>query len=221
MPARDYLQLSKNMNLSDGDDKIRIAIDLTGIFNDWHGDYSLLNEFLYNRGRELLPYLDEMTADYFPMRSKIIKNLKSRDPWIVAWLLRQIFVSDDVAMTVAAIEEILADGADLVAVTGGMSVDPDDQTPAGIRAAGGRVVTYGAPTFPGAMFMLAYIGDVPVVGLPGCVMYFRASIFDLVVPRIVAGERLTRKDITVLGHGGFCSGCNQCRYPVCGFGKGH
>ena len=135
-------------------------------------------------------------------------------------VLRQIFVSDDVAMTVTAIDDILAAGADLVAVTGGMSVDPDDQTPAGIRAAGGRVVTYGAPTFPGAMFMLAYIGDVPVVGLPGCVMYFRASIFDLVVPRIVAGEHLMKKDITVLGHGGFCAGCSQCRYPFCGFGKG-
>ncbi len=134
-------------------------------------------------------------------------------------ILRQIFVSDDVEMTVAAIHEILSAGADLVAVTGGMSVDPDDQTPAGIRAAGGRVETYGAPTFPGAMFMLAYIGEVPVVGLPGCVMYFRASIFDLVVPRLVAGEHLTKKDITVLGHGGFCAGCKECRYPVCGFGK--
>jgi molybdenum cofactor synthesis domain-containing protein len=134
-------------------------------------------------------------------------------------VLRQIFVSDDVEMTVAAIHEILSAGAELVAVTGGMSVDPDDQTPAGIRAAGGRVETYGAPTFPGAMFMLAYIGEVPVVGLPGCVMYYRASIFDLVVPRLVAGERLTKADITVLGHGGFCSGCKQCRYPICGFGK--
>jgi len=135
-------------------------------------------------------------------------------------VLRQIFVSDDIDMTVAAIGEIIASGADLVAVTGGMSVDPDDQTPAGIRAAGGRVVTYGAPTFPGAMFMLAYIGDVPVVGLPGCVMYFRASIFDLVVPRLVTGEHLTKQDITVLGHGGYCAGCSECRYPVCGFGKG-
>ena len=72
-----------------------------------------------------------------------------------------------------------------------MSVDPDDLTPAAIRAAGGRVVTYGAPVLPGAMFMLAYIGDVPVVGLPGCVMYYKASIFELVVPRLLAGERLS------------------------------
>lgn len=134
-------------------------------------------------------------------------------------VLRQVFVSDDIDMTVKAIRELLDDGAELIAVTGGMSVDPDDQTPASIRAAGGNAITYGSPIFPGAMFMLAYIGDVPVVGLPGCVMYYKASIFDLVVPRIVAGENLTRSDIVAMGHGGFCANCPDCRYPVCGFGK--
>jgi molybdenum cofactor synthesis domain-containing protein len=135
-------------------------------------------------------------------------------------VIRQELVSDDVDMTVAAISGLIADGAELVAVTGGMSVDPDDQTPASIRAAGGKVVVYGAPIFPGAMFMLATIGEVPVVGLPGCVMYYRSSIFDLVVPRVMAGENVTREDIEAMGHGGFCEGCSDCRYPVCGFGKG-
>ncbi len=134
-------------------------------------------------------------------------------------VLRQVFVSDDVEMTVHAIHKLAEDGAELIAVTGGMSVDPDDQTPAAIRAAGGNVVTYGSPTFPGAMFMLAYLNDLPVVGLPGCVMYYRASIFDLIVPRIVAGESLTRADVVAMGHGGFCAGCQTCRYPLCGFGK--
>ncbi len=128
-------------------------------------------------------------------------------------------MADDVEKTVAAIHGFLDKGAGLVAVTGGMSVDPDDQTPAAIRAAGGEVVTYGAPTFPGAMFMLAYVKGVPVVGLPGCVMYYRASVFDLVVPRIVAGETLTRADIVAMGHGGLCAGCPDCRYPICPFGK--
>lgn len=135
-------------------------------------------------------------------------------------VLRQELVSDDVAMTRDAILELIADGAELVAVTGGMSVDPDDRTPTSIRAAGGEVVTYGAPTFPGAMFMLARIGDVAVVGLPGCVMYARVSIFDLVVPRIVAGEEVSRDDILALGHGGYCESCETCHFPVCGFGKG-
>ena len=135
-------------------------------------------------------------------------------------VFKEILVSDDVEMTVKAIQDLLDEGAEFIAVTGGMSVDPDDQTPASIRAAGGNVVTYGAPTFPGAMFMLAYIGETPVVGLPGCVMYHQASIFDLTVPRIVAGEKLTRDDIIAMGHGGYCFNCPECRYPVCAFGKG-
>jgi molybdopterin biosynthesis enzyme len=135
-------------------------------------------------------------------------------------VMDQVFVSDDTAMTVAAIEDFISGGADMVVLTGGMSVDPDDQTPASIKAAGADIITYGAPTFPGAMFLLAYIGNVPVLGLPGCVMYHRASIFDLIVPRILAGETVTREDVVKLGHGGFCAGCETCRYPVCSFGKG-
>jgi hypothetical protein len=133
-------------------------------------------------------------------------------------VLRQILVPDNVAMTVQAIHDLLSEGAGMIVVTGGMSVDPDDRTPASIRAAGGREVTYGSPTFPGAMFMLAYIGDIPVVGVPGCAMYNKATVFDLLVPRILAGDRLTRGDITALGHGGLCLGCSDCRFPNCGFG---
>jgi hypothetical protein len=128
-------------------------------------------------------------------------------------------VSDDMDMTVAAIREFIDGGARFIAVTGGMSVDPDDLTPAAIRRAGGDVVFYGAPVLPGAMFLLAYIGDVPVVGLPGCVMYYRASIFDLVVPRLLAGDTVTHADIIRMGHGGFCASCKTCRYPLCSFGK--
>lgn len=135
-------------------------------------------------------------------------------------VMGQAFVSDNISMTVQAMRDFLADGAEMLAVTGGMSVDPDDQTPAAIRATGARVVSYGAATFPGAMFMLAYLGEVPVVGLPACVMYYRASVFDLIVPRIVAGETITRADVASLGHGGLCALCPECRYPICGFGKG-
>lgn len=135
-------------------------------------------------------------------------------------VFRQELVSDDVEMTVAAIQGLLEDGAQMIAVTGGMSVDPDDRTPAAIRAAGGEDVIYGAPVLPGAMFLLARIGDVPVIGLPGCVMYHRSSIFDLVVPRILAGLPVSREDIAALGHGGLCRGCPECRYPACSFGKG-
>ena len=135
-------------------------------------------------------------------------------------VLGKRLVSDDQAMTAGAIRDCLEEGAEFIVVTGGMSVDPDDRTPAAIRAAGAQVVTYGAPIFPGAMFMLAHIGDVPVLGLPGCVMYYRASIFDMVVPRLLCGLDVTRDNILALGYGGFCEGCAVCRYPACGFGKG-
>lgn len=133
--------------------------------------------------------------------------------------LGQILVSDSVELIVQAVGKFLDEGAEMIAVTGGMSVDPDDVTPAGIRASGGRVVTYGAPVLPGAMFMLAYIGQVPVLGLPGCVMYHNTSIFDLVLPRIMAGEQILRADFIRLGHGGLCTLCSECRYPNCSFGK--
>ncbi|THB68944.1 MAG: molybdopterin-binding protein [Desulfovibrio sp.] len=135
-------------------------------------------------------------------------------------VLDQRFTSDDPELTAQAIREFIGQDAHMVVCTGGMSVDPDDQTPASIRAVAHEVVTYGSPTFPGAMFMLAYAGDVPILGLPGCVMYHKASIFELVVPRMLAGERLTRQDIARMGHGGLCAGCGDCRYPLCPFGKG-
>ncbi len=134
-------------------------------------------------------------------------------------IMRKEIVSDDLDMTISAIKSLVADGAGMIAVTGGMSVDPDDLTPAAIRGAGGEVISYGAPVLPGAMFMLAYINQVPVVGLPGCVMYYRASIFDLIVPRLLAGERISKSDIVQIGHGGFCSSCKSCRFPKCSFGK--
>jgi molybdenum cofactor synthesis domain-containing protein len=134
-------------------------------------------------------------------------------------VVKQMFVPDEIDRTVQAIHDFVAGGIDLIALTGGMSVDPDDQTSAAIKAAGAEVVIYGVPVLPGAMFMLARIGDIPVVGLPGCVLYYHATIFDLIIPRIVAGEGVTAQDIIRLGHGGFCPVCEECRYPMCPFGK--
>jgi molybdenum cofactor synthesis domain-containing protein len=132
---------------------------------------------------------------------------------------QQRIVPDSTELIAQAIAEFIGEGVELVAVTGGMSVDPDDVTPAGIKAAGGKIITYGAPALPGAMFLLAYIGSIPVLGLPGCVMYHKTTIFDLIVPRILAGEVIGREDIIKLGHGGLCANCEECRYPDCSFGK--
>ena len=133
-------------------------------------------------------------------------------------------LSDDgTEHTRAAIAELLDAEMDMVLCTGGMSVDPDDRTPAAIKATGARIVTYGAPVLPGAMFLLAYYEkdgrQVPIMGLPGCVMYSPATIFDIILPRVVAGSAWTRREITRLGIGGLCMECKVCHYPVCPFGK--
>lgn len=134
-------------------------------------------------------------------------------------VIKQIFVSDDVRMIVDAVNELLEMGTEMIIVTGGMSVDSDDVTPAGIRESGANIISYGAPVLPGAMFLIAYKNEIPILGLPGCVMYSKRTIFDLMLPRIIVGERITRGDIAKLGHGGMCLNCKVCNFPVCSFGK--
>ncbi|MBQ7241890.1 MAG: molybdopterin-binding protein, partial [Firmicutes bacterium] len=119
-----------------------------------------------------------------------------------------------------ALDNMRKTDAELILCTGGMSVDPDDNTPGAIKESGAEIVTYGAPVLPGAMFLLGYYeGGFPVMGLPGCVMYADTTIFDIILPRILAGVKVNKKDIAVLGNGGLCLGCDECRYPVCPFGK--
>ena len=134
-------------------------------------------------------------------------------------VVNKSYVPDSVEMTSQTILELKEQGVDMILLTGGMSVDPDDLTPASIRAAGGETIIYGVPVLPGAMFMLAYLDGIPVMGLPGCVMYHKASVFDLIVPRLVAGQKVTKQEILQLGYGGFCLKCKTCVYPDCNFGK--
>jgi len=134
-------------------------------------------------------------------------------------LLGQSFADDNVEMIQEKIREHIENGAEMVLVTGGMSVDPDDLTPTAIKGLGGDLVTYGTPVLPGAMLLLAYLDGIPIMGLPGCVMYSRKTVFDLVATRILAGERLTRLEIAKYGHGGLCLECPVCTYPHCHFGK--
>ena len=128
---------------------------------------------------------------------------------------------DDADEITAAIAKMADEGAELILCTGGMSVDPDDRTPLAIRNAGAHIVSYGAPVLPGAMFLMAYLPDGrPVCGLPGCVMYAKRTIFDLVLPRLLADVPVTPQWLAGLGHGGLCLGCDVCHFPNCGFGKG-
>jgi molybdenum cofactor synthesis domain-containing protein len=138
-----------------------------------------------------------------------------------AEVTHHVLLPDDHAAVTEKIKEFLADGVDMVLCTGGMSVDPDDKTPLAIKNAGVNVVTYGAPVLPGAMFLLSYTDDGrPVCGLPGCVMYAKRTIFDLVLPYLAAGVPVTKEQIAAYGEGGLCLNCKVCTWPNCGFGKG-
>ena len=127
---------------------------------------------------------------------------------------------DGVDAISAAIADAREQDVDLVICTGGMSVDPDDNTPGAIKASGARIVSYGSPVLPGAMLLLGYYDDgTPVLGLPGCAMYAKATVFDLVLPRIAAGIELAKRDIAAMGEGGLCLGCKPCTFSRCPFGK--
>jgi len=155
------------------------------------------------------------------------------------------YAPDDKGFIVDRLRELLNAGADLLITTGGMSVDPDDVTRFAIRELGAGDIVYGSAVLPGAMFLIAYLENaecgmrnaelasdakhselrtqnsalVPILGIPACGMYARTTIFDLILPRVLAGERIGRKEMAALGHGGLCLKCEVCRYPVCPFGK--
>lgn len=135
-------------------------------------------------------------------------------------IIRQVILPDEKEMIseniIKAIEE---DQVDMVICTGGMSVDPDDVTPSAIKDCNGEIVTYGAPVLPGAMFLLAYYKNTPILGVPSCAMYSKRTIFDLVLPRVLADEKLTLEDIAAYGNGGMCLSCEVCSFPHCSFGK--
>lgn len=130
-----------------------------------------------------------------------------------------LFAPDEQRRIVAGIKELLDAGSKLVMVAGGMSVDPDDISRVAIAAAGVQDIVYGTPVLPGAMFLYGRIGSIPVLGLPACVLFYKATALDLFLPRILAGEVITRADLAAMAHGGLCLGCPDCRYPVCPFGK--
>ena len=134
-------------------------------------------------------------------------------------ILDLVFLPDDDNRIAAAARDLVARGANLLITTGGMSVDPDDRTRHALKKAGARDMVYGSAVLPGAMFMVTYLDQVPVLGIPACGMYSARTILDLVMPRVLAGEKITRREIAMLGHGGMCLHCKTCTFPVCPFGK--
>ncbi|MGP1419756.1 MAG: molybdopterin-binding protein, partial [Sphaerochaetaceae bacterium] len=126
---------------------------------------------------------------------------------------------DDADMIRGRVKDYLAAGADLLILTGGMSVDPDDITPAAIRSLGAEIVSHGVPSQPGNMTMVAYIGDVAVLGVPGAAISLPTTMFDVLLPQVFSGLKLAKSDLTNLGGGGLCQNCGQCHFPNCTFGR--
>ena len=133
--------------------------------------------------------------------------------------LKKIIVPDEPRAIADAVMEMKQLGCDLILTTGGLSVDPDDVTRIGIKKTGAQILAYGSPVLPGAMFLYALLDNVVILGLPACVFYHPATIFDLVLPRILGGEQLHKKELAEMGHGGLCMNCMECRFPDCSFGK--
>jgi molybdenum cofactor synthesis domain-containing protein len=131
------------------------------------------------------------------------------------------FAPDNTKIIRQAICAHIDRGCDLILLSGGMSVDPDDVTRKGIRLAGADEIHYGAAVLPGAMFLVAYIDNVPLIGVPACGLHHRITVLDLVLPRILSGEHIGKKELAFLGHGGLCKDCDECSYPHCPFGKGN
>lgn len=145
----------------------------------------------------------------------ILEKLKPYNSEIIGKAL----CPDDKEIIKEKAREFLDKGATMIIFTGGMSVDPDDMTPTSIIELGGKLISYGAPVLPGSMFLLSYLGDIPMMGLPGCVMFAKKTVFDLVLERVMTGERLTKADIMRYATGGLCQSCEVCHYPNCTFGK--
>ena len=135
------------------------------------------------------------------------------------WIEKKMVATDDPEMISNALLALKAAGCELIIATGGLSVDPDDVTRKGVRMAGAEIISYGAPILPGAMFLNARLGEVPILGLPACVFYHKRTVYDLMLPRLLAGEQPTSEQIAAMGHGGLCLNCEVCHFPACPFGR--
>ena len=171
-------------------------------------DYGVVttgNEVFYKRIEDTFtPVIESKMAEYDS--KMIVHTISDDDPEHIKSAIKAMIDNPDIKMIIC---------------TGGMSVDPDDKTPLAIKESGAHIVSYGAPVLPGAMFLMGYLEDGrPIIGLPGCVMYAGRTIFDLVLPRIMANVEVTEDYLEGLGHGGLCLGCKPCHFPFCTFGRG-
>jgi hypothetical protein len=134
-------------------------------------------------------------------------------------IVHKIIVPDNVDMIARALRELKVKGSEIIVACGGLAVDADDVTVAGVTRVGAEIISYGAPVMPGAMFLYAMWEGIPILGAQAAVIYNPTTIFDLILPRVLAEEKISKEDIVELGHGGLCLNCEKCSFPVCPFGK--
>jgi len=153
------------------------------------------------------------------VQDKFTETLAKKVEAYGAQVMYSVIVPDDEKMIADAILDMKAHGCELIFACGGFSVDPDDVTAEGVERSGAKVIAYGAPVMPGSMCLVAYLDGIPVLGAPACAIWNKATVIEALLPKMLAGEKLTRRDVVELGHGGLCLSCEPCMYPVCPFCK--
>jgi hypothetical protein len=187
---------------------VRIAREAAGVF--FIKELSHPRTFLVITGNEVYHGLIE--DKFAPILRKKLRSLGCS-------IVDTCFAPDDRSRIARSIRDSVTKGAELILVAGGMSVDPDDVSRVGIAEAGAEDVVYGTPVLPGAMLLYGRVSRIPILGVPACVLFHNATVLDLILPRVLAGEIITREDVAALAHGGLCLQCELCRYPLCPFGK--
>lgn len=176
---------------------------------------------------ELLPYQNKKVGVIITGSEVYHGRIKDRFEPVIRSKMKQYpseivgisICDDDLDMIVGAARAHLEKGADLLIFTGGMSVDPDDLTPTAIRQLGADIITHGVPAQPGNMTLVAYLGDIPILGIPGAAISLPTTIFDVLLPQVFAGQRIAKEELLNLAEGGLCQMCKTCHWPNCTFGR--
>ncbi len=153
------------------------------------------------------------------IKDKFGETIRKKVELLGSVVNHQAIVPDDEGLITRAVLDMRDRGSEVIFVCGGLSVDPDDVTVEAVAKTGARIVSYGAPVMPGAMFLFAMLGDIPILGAPAAVIFHDATIIDVILPRVLADQPVGRDDIIALGHGGLCLDCDGCAYPICPFSK--
>jgi hypothetical protein len=153
------------------------------------------------------------------IQDKFTDTIKNKVEALGAYIEHSVVVPDDENMIAGSVLDMKTRGCELIFVCGGFSVDPDDVSVEGVEQSGAKIIAYGAPVMPGSMCLVADLNGVPILGAPACAIWNKATVIEVFLPRMLAGDKITRAEVAALGNGGLCLGCEPCVYPLCPFCK--